>query len=76
MFTTEHYKEIAKVISERDVEPANAQPSDHAFVSGQANMRFQIVQSLLDLFESDNSRFNKNLFLRACGINLEDWYSN
>lgn len=63
MFTTEHYVEIAKVINNNMSAVANGNESPEVFAMVQT-----IGCELADMFQHDNKLFDRNLFLKACGI--------
>jgi len=60
MFTKEHYKSIAKLLK---IELNNS------YLSGGTETVQGIINEFSFVFSKDNSRFDKELFLSACGMN-------
>ncbi len=64
--TTEaHYKSIAKIIkqaarTDRDYEPE--------ITIGENNRRMWLIENLANYFEQDNTLFNRDNFVKACGL--------
>ncbi len=63
MFTKQHYKAIAEIIKEK-VEYAKAFTGT-AFT---VNTCLYIAEDLADYFTKDNSQFDHDKFLEACGL--------
>lgn len=61
-FSRKHYNKIAKVISKTET-LANATGHDDMEA-----MRRWIAKDMAKLFEDDNERFNKKMFLEACNL--------
>lgn len=75
MFTRQHYKAIADSIA--SVTLMAAEPNGgtvgtyeqrEALRSGADIARNQIAKDLADYFTKDNPRFNRQKFLKACGL--------
>lgn len=63
MFTCQHYKAIAEILADRFVDIA-----DNAAGFAVRNNIDIIARKLADYFAVDNSRFNRQKFLEACGL--------
>lgn len=61
--TTKDYVKIAAVI--RNV-------AADGFCDGCINTIDRLVDDLCTVFKEDNGRFKEDVFLRACGLQLED----
>ena len=66
MMTKKHYEAIAKIFAARasSVPPADA----HPFYLGAEESREAIANDLATLFASENPRFDKERFLKACKV--------
>ena len=63
MFTRQHYKAIAAIIKTQPTyETTKGYPGSYHNCTG------DIAEKLADYFAQNNSRFNKEKFLDACGI--------
>jgi len=59
MFTKQHYKAIAEIVKNH---------SFHDHFNKLVVDTEEISQKLADYFAADNERFNRDKFLKACGI--------
>lgn len=64
MFTKQHYKPIADILSYHVKYNANADSNE----DGSLDVCIDITNELADYFATDNSEFNKDKFLKACGV--------
>lgn len=58
MFTKQHYERIANVI-------ADTKKYGNTRADGKYNIRNDIANEMADMFEEDNPRFNRTLFMKA-----------
>ena len=61
MFTKEHYIEISKVM--RESNPDYDIIRDNDVYLNKKGMWFKVLEKLIDMFEEDNKRFNKDKFI-------------
>lgn len=64
MFTKKHYKAIAEIIENRVGDGFTGEDYDR----GWHDAAKSIAAMLADYFAKDNSRFNRERFLTACGL--------
>ena len=77
MFTKQHYKAIAETINgvtlmalEPNSGTIGTPERREALRAGVDIARNQIGRDLADYFAEDNSRFNREKFLQACGLTV------
>lgn len=59
MFTKQHYKAVAKIISQYSTTPHGDKPF--------------LVKEFVKLFKPDNQLFNEVKFVEACGMSWEEY---
>ena len=64
--TTKHYKMIASVFA--DCAAVLPPRSDTQYTALQRSTYREVAQALAVAFAKDNFRFNRDLFLSACGV--------
>jgi len=68
MFTARHYKKIAEIFDGLSVVECASGPGKLQDIWFHA---LTVVDCFCDLFEEDNPKFNKRLFIKKCGF--EPW---
>lgn len=72
MFTKQHYKAIAEIVKENSIgvpmAECHSSPQTEKLVEGQKIAGKWIALKLANYFAEDNSLFNRQKFLEACGI--------
>jgi hypothetical protein len=66
MFTKQHYKAIAEIINNRKV--TNDNYCCGCELDGAEKTRLHIVNQLAGYFAQDNELFDREKFLKACGL--------
>jgi len=66
MLTKKHYKTIAGIVY-ANTTPEGRDPHCQ-FAKGMQRARIYIARNLADYFADDNSRFDRDKFMAACGL--------
>lgn len=69
MMTKKHYKQAAETI--KQVKRHQVQSDTPATILTRNVVCADIANGLADMFEQDNPKFDRDLFLKACGVDGE-----
>lgn len=67
MTSKKHYKAVAELINRE----LSAWAEMDRVTDGEQNAIKMLARGLSNIFEQDNSNFQRGMFLRACGIDVE-----
>ena len=68
MMTRKHFEAVAEIIRlSAPLEPA-LHENESIWIDGAKDMLGRVASDLADLFAQENPRFDREKFLRACGV--------
>lgn len=67
-FTRNHYQSVADVINNAMENMDQPQVTNYSYLVGKVAGIEEIATTMADMFAKDNERFNRTLFIEACGL--------
>lgn len=66
-FSRNHYQSVADVINNA-MENMDQPDTREVFLAGKVAGIEEVATTMADMFAHDNERFNRSLFIKACGL--------